>query len=143
MAASAAFILLQKLLVPHSSISLTLTVDVLASVALSFVFGMLFKPADMDVLVAFYARVRPFGCWGPVRAEAVKRGLVPARDPMPRIDLLNGLLTALFQMALALVPFYLFLRRWPEMALWIAALIGLGIGLYFTWYRNLPSADET
>ncbi len=143
MAASAAFILLQKLLVPHSSISLTLAVDVLASVALSLVFGMLFKPADMDVLVAFYARVRPFGCWGPVRAEAVKRGLVPARDPMPRIDLLNGLLTALFQMALALVPFYLFLRRWPEMALWMAALIGLGIGLYFTWYRNLPSADET
>lgn len=143
MAASAAFILLQKLLVPQWSISLTLTVDVLASLALTLLFGWLFKPADIDVLVKFYAKVRPFGCWGPVRAEAVKRGLVPAHDPMPRIDLLNGLLTALFQMALALVPFYLFLRRWSEMGLWLGALAGLSVVLYFTWYKNLPAADET
>ncbi len=70
--------------------------------------------------------MRPFGCWGPVRAEAVQRGLVPARDPMPRIDLLNGLVTAMFQLALALVPFYLFLRRWPQMGAWLAVLVDVG-----------------
>ena len=62
---------------------------------------------------------------------------------MPRIDLLNGFLTALFQMALALVPFYLFLRRWPQMWWWLAVLAGLGVILYFTWYKNLPAKDET
>ena len=143
MATSAMFILLQKLLFPNWSISLTLTVDVLASLALTLLLGARLKPADLDVLVKFYARVRPFGFWGPVRAEAVKRGLVPAHDPMPRIDLLNGLLTALFQLALALVPFYLFLRRWPQMWWWLTALAGLGVVLYFTWYKHLPAKDET
>jgi Na+/proline symporter len=143
MAASATFILLQKLLCPQWSISLTLTVDVLASVALTLTFGAWLPPADREVLVKFYARVRPFGFWGPIRAEAVKRGLVPARDPMPRLDLLNGFITALFQAALALVPFYLFLRRWPQMWLGIAALAALSIVLYFTWYKHLPAREES
>ncbi len=143
MAASAAFILLQKLLFPDWSISRTLIVDVLASVALTLAFGVLLPPADREVLVKFYARVRPFGFWGPIRCEAVNRGLVPAADPMPRIDLLNSLLTALFQAALALVPFYLFLRRWPQMWVGIAALAVLSVVLYFTWYRNLPAKEET
>jgi solute:Na+ symporter, SSS family len=142
MISSAAFILLQKLLFPKWTIGLTLTVDVLVSVALTLLLGALLRPADMEVLVKFYARVRPFGCWGPVRAEAVRRGLVPARDPMPRIDLLNGLVTALFQAALALVPFYLFLRQWRQMYLWLGALAILSVVLYFTWYKNLPARDE-
>ncbi|HEY5913533.1 MAG TPA: hypothetical protein VJA21_23345 [Verrucomicrobiae bacterium] len=142
MAASAAFILLQKLIFPQWGISVTLTVDVLVSVVLTLAFGALLKPADREVLVKFYARVRPFGFWGPIRAEAVKRGLVPANDRMPRIDLLNGFITALFQAALALVPFYLFLRRWPQMWAWIAALALLSVVLYFTWYKNLPAKDE-
>jgi solute:Na+ symporter, SSS family len=143
MAASAAFILLQKLLFPKWSISLTLTVDVLASLGLTLLLGALLKPADLEVLVKFYAKVRPFGFWGPVRAEAVKRGLVPAHDPMPRMDMVNALLTALFQAALALVPFYLFLRRWSQMWLWLAILGLLAVVLYFTWYKNLPARDET
>lgn len=142
MAASAAFILLQKLLFPRWSVSLTLTVDVLASVAFSLGFGALLKPADLEVLVKFYTKVRPFGFWGPVRAEAVKRGLVPANDPMPGIDILNAFITALFQLALALVPFYLFLRRWPELWFWVATLGVLAVVLYFTWYKNLPAKEE-
>ncbi|MBN1854241.1 MAG: hypothetical protein JW829_16045 [Pirellulales bacterium] len=142
MVASAVFILLQKLLVPNWSIQWTLAVDVLASVVLTMLCGILLKPADLDVLVKFYAQVRPFGFWGPVRQEAVKRGFVPKIDPMPRIDLLNGLLAALFQMALALVPFYLFLRQWPQMGWWLSILTGLGVVLYFTWYKNLPARDE-
>jgi Na+/proline symporter len=143
MAASAGFILLQKVLRPQWSISLTLTVDVLASLALTLGFGAWLKPADREVLVRFYTKVRPFGFWGPVRAEAVRRGLVPARDPVPRLDLLNGLLTAWFQAALALVPFHLFLRRWPAMWFWTAILAGLSVVLYFTWYKHLPAKDET
>jgi solute:Na+ symporter, SSS family len=142
MGASAVFILLQKLLFPNWSISLTLTVDVLASLGLTLMCGALLQPAGMDVLVKFYTKVRPFGFWGPVRAEAVKRGLVPARDPMPGVDVLNGLLTALFQAALALVPIYLFLRQWPQMWLWLALLGLLSVALYFTWYKNLPARDE-
>lgn len=34
------------------------------------------KPDDMDHLVKYYAQARPIGFWGPVRAEAIKQGLV-------------------------------------------------------------------
>lgn len=143
MAASAAFILLQKLAFPTWSISLTLTVDVLASLVIALSLGAWLKPADLNVLVTFYAKVRPFGFWRPVRAEAAKRGLVPAHDPMPRLDLLNAFLTAGFQLALALVPFYLFLHRWPQMWTWLIALLVLAGTLYVTWYRHLPARDES
>jgi len=35
----------------------------------AFVFLMLTKPEPMDKLCSFYRRMRPFGFWGPVRAE--------------------------------------------------------------------------
>jgi len=37
---------------------------------------LLTKPEDMDHLVMFYTMTRPPGFWGPVREEAVKRGLI-------------------------------------------------------------------
>jgi len=142
MAASALVILLQKLLAGHWSISRTLMFDVLSSLALSVAFGFVTRPAELDVLVKFYARVRPFGFWGPIRQEAIRRGLVPADDRMPTIDACNGLLCVVFQCALAIAPFYLFLRQWTFAAMWAVLLLGLAFVLYWTWYRNLPSETE-
>jgi Na+/proline symporter len=34
------------------------------------------KPDDMDHLVRYYVMARPWGFWGPVRTEAVRRGLI-------------------------------------------------------------------
>ena len=142
MAATAAFIGVQKACWGDWSVSRTLTVDVLASLALTILIGWLHRPTELEVLVRFYAKVRPFGFWGPVRAEAVKRGLVPADDRMPLVDALNGVITAVFQIALALAPFYLFLRDWPRLWVWCGILAAVGAVLYFTWYRNLPSREE-
>jgi hypothetical protein len=61
---------------------------------------------------------------------------------MPRIDMLNGLVTAVFQFSLALLPFYLFLRNWTQLGVWAAVVALLTFILYFTWYKNLPSKDE-
>ena len=62
---------------------------------------------------------------------------------MPLVDMLNGLITAFFQVALALVPFYIFLREWALAGIWGGVLAALGLILYYTWYRNLPSPEET
>jgi len=35
------------------------------------------KPDDMDHLVEYYVQARPAGFWGPVRREAIRRGLMP------------------------------------------------------------------
>jgi SSS family solute:Na+ symporter len=142
MAASASLIFLQKLLFPSLSPAQALGFDTLACFLATLVIGFASQPTDMEILVEFYSRIRPFGIWGPVRKEAVRRGLVPARDPMPAFDALNGLLTAVFQLSLALIPFYSFLRRWNQALIWFIIAVVLGIVLYFTWYKNLPSREE-
>jgi len=143
MVATAVLIGLQKTFFGDWSASRTLAFDTLMSLVMTVVIGWLTRPTDMEVLVRFYAKVRPFGFWGPVRTEAARRGLVPASDRMPLIDALNGVITAFFQVALALVPFYLFLREWARAWFWGGILAALSVLLYFTWYRNLPSREET
>jgi SSS family solute:Na+ symporter len=142
MAASASLIFLQKSLFPSLSPAQALGFDILACFLVTLSIGFACKPTDMEILVEFYSRIRPFGFWGPVRKEAIRRGFVPARDPMPAFDALNGLLTAVFQLSLALIPFYCFLRRWNQALIWSIIAVVLGIILYFTWYKNLPSREE-
>jgi solute:Na+ symporter, SSS family len=142
MVASAALIILQKVFFADWSAALTLGADTVATVVVTLAAGFITKPTDMEVLVRFYSKVRPFGVWKPVRLESERRGLVPVGDPMPRIDMMNGFITIFFQIGLALVPFYLFLRQWGPMAGALAGVCALGVVLYFTWYKNLPSPDE-
>jgi SSS family solute:Na+ symporter len=142
MIVSALIIVAQKVFAPDWSTVQTLAVDTAGSFIATIIIGFLNAPTDMDVLVGFYSKVRPFGFWGPVRHEAERRGMVPVDDPMPRTDLMNGFITAVFQVSLALIPFYLFLREFNMMGLWIGIAGALAVVLYFTWYKNLPSPDE-
>jgi Na+/proline symporter len=123
-----------------SAIQLPVTIG--ASLVLCLWLGFLLPPADRNVLVRFYASVRPFGVWGPVRADAVAQGLVPANDPLPRLDVLNGFLTMGLQVALCLVPFYGLLWRFEAAGIALAAVLVLLLVLWFTWYRVLPPRDE-
>jgi len=143
MAVSAGLITLRLILFRNLHAAASLGADMALSFVTTIVIARLTRPADMEVLVKFYARVRPFGFWGPVRREAERRGLVPAGDPMPKIDALNGLLTMVFQFGLALLPFYLFLRNWKQLGLWAGVVAALAVILYFSWYKTLPAKNET
>lgn len=132
MIATAGVIVLQKIFYPGAPVYVWLPANVAASILVTVIVCLQTAPPDREVLVQFYSRVRPFGFWGPVRREAEKRGLVPERDPMPSLDAVNGLLTAVFQFGLALVPFYGLLRMWREAVIWGAVVAGLGVALYFT-----------
>ena len=114
-----------------------------SSLVVTVVITFLTPPADTDSLVRFYAKVRPFGLWKPVRLEAVRRGLVPANDPMPRLDVLNALIASFFQLGLGFAPFYMFLKDWANAGLWLGLVLISALVLYFTWYKNLPSPEET
>jgi Na+/proline symporter len=142
MGVSAVLISLRLVFVKGLHASASLAIDVGLALVTTTVMAVLTKPADMEVLVKFYAKVRPFGFWGPVRRECVKRGLVPAKDKMPKIDILNGFVAAAFQFSLAILPFYLFLRNWKQLGLWSGAAAAIAVVLYFTWYKNLPAKDE-
>ncbi len=142
MAVSAVLITLRLVFFHNLHQAASLGTDMALCFVTTMIVAQLHKPADMDILVKFYSRVRPFGFWGPVRKEAVRRGLVPARDMMPRIDALNGLLTMIFQFSLAMLPFYLFLRNWNQLAVWGGIVAVMSVILYFTWYKTLPAKDE-
>ena len=139
---SAGVIIVQKLFFNTWSAQLSLSFDTISSVIISLLLGFVFKPTDTEVLLKFYSKVRPFGFWKPIRLEAEKRGLIPVKDSMPKYDILNGFLTVIFQVSLALIPFFLFLRQWKNMIAWLFVFAIMGVFLYFTWYKKLPSPEE-
>jgi solute:Na+ symporter, SSS family len=142
MVLSALVIVSQKIFFPGWQIGPTLAMDIFISFVLAVTLGFSCEPTETDVLVKFYSKVRPFGFWKPIRLAAEQQGLVPVNDPMPKIDMVNGGISVFFQASLSLIPFYLFLRRWNEVGLWIAIALALSVVLYFTWYKHLPSPDE-
>jgi len=143
MVATAAFIAVQKIFFSEISSTHSLGINIVASFILTVIIGFIVKPTDREILVKFYSRIRPFGFWRPVRLEAVKRGLVAAKDKEPWFDALNGLITPVYQFLIALIPFYLLLRQWNNLWLTLGGLAVVVVILYFTWYKNLPSRDET
>jgi Na+/proline symporter len=142
MVGTAVFAFAQRLLLPDWPVYIAVGVVMTASFVWTIIATVLTKPTDIEVLVKFYVRVRPFGFWKPIREEAEWRGLIPQNDPMPRIDMLNALIASLFQLCLGIIPFYLLLRNWNQAILWGAICLVTVVVLYFTWYKNLPSADE-
>jgi solute:Na+ symporter, SSS family len=142
MAASTAVVVIQKVLLNDLPLYWTIAFLMLSCFALTVLITFLTKPADMETLVSFYAKVRPFGVWGPVRREAVRRGLVPANDPMPRMDIVNAVVASFFQLCLGIIPMYMFLKEWTSMSLWLTLCAGTLVVLYFTWYKYLPSPEE-
>lgn len=142
MAASTAVVVAHKAFLDFLPLHQAILFLMVGSTLVTVVITWLTPPADMESLVQFYARVRPFGFWKPVRLEAERRGLIPVNDRMPRIDILNAFLASGLQLCLGIVPFYVFLRQWSWAGVWGVITLAVGLILYFTWYRNLPSPDE-
>ncbi len=143
MAACTGVVVVHKVFLNDLPLHWAIAFLVLTSFAVTAAITFLTKPADMETLVGFYARVRPFGVWGPVRREAIRRGLVPAKDPMPTMDVVNAVIASFFQLCLGIFPMYMFLKEWSSMWLWLVLCACTLVVLYFTWYRNLPSPSET
>ena len=141
MAASAGVVVCQKALFSDLSASASLAGNVTGCFIVTLACGFLAKPTSMDTLVQFYARVRPFGFWGPVRREAAKRSLVPERDLTGVLDAFNGVAACVFQACLCLVPFYFFLGKTLQLWVSTASLVVSSVTLYFTWYKTLPERE--
>ncbi len=142
MAGSAAVNLILVLLPSDAPGHVVLAVNIGACFYITLAAGLFCSPPDMEVLLEFYTKIRPFGFWGPVKREARRRGLIPPKDHTELYDILNGLLTAAYQVSLALIPFYAFLRFWRDAGIWLAVSLLLTVILYFTWYRTLPPRSD-
>jgi SSS family solute:Na+ symporter len=142
MAASTCVVVVHKVFFNDLPLHWAIVFLMVSSFGLTVLITVLTEPADMETLVRFYSKVRPFGVWGPVRREAVRRGLVPARDALPTMDVLNAFIASFFQLCLGLIPFYMFLKDWANMTIWLLLCALTVVVLYFSWYKFLPSADE-
>ncbi|MBK8974442.1 MAG: hypothetical protein IPM29_00805 [Planctomycetes bacterium] len=121
---------------------LRLPLLVAGSLAICVAFGRALPPSPRDALVRFYSGVRPFGVWGPVRADAVRAGLVPVADPLPRLDAINGVLTLALQVSLALVPVYALLWMEREALTALACVGAVCVALAVTWRRTLAASSD-
>jgi SSS family solute:Na+ symporter len=111
------------------------------STTTSLVASLLTRPAELETLKAFYRRIRPPGLWGPVKAAVL------SEDPQTPVDcfakdLLSTVIAGAGLHCLFMSSCYACTKQWTAFA---AALVAVGVsalGLYFTWYRSLPSKDE-
>jgi solute:Na+ symporter, SSS family len=114
--------------------------SLVACVAVTF----LTAPVPEATLVKFYRIVRPFGIWGPVRAQS---GLSPEELRSPGENVWLSLSSVVLGMVaitgLYLSPMYLVGHWHAAAAAWMGAAVLACLGLYFTWYRHLPPPEES
>ncbi|GAB4521470.1 MAG: Na+:solute symporter [Amphiplicatus sp.] len=99
-------------------------------------------PTDMETLMKFYERTRPWGFWGPVRRALAAKGTPVAPNRDFARDMFNVAVGIVWQTALVAAPVYLVIRDMTGM--WIAlaiAAIGATI-LKFTWYDHLKDDPD-
>ena len=96
------------------------------------------KPTDMDVLVNFYEKSRPFGFWGEVRKQC-KPELVQEAKVENKRDLMLLGPACIWQLTLFCMMTSIVVKKW-DVFIASAAVVGvLSFILYKYWYKNLKT----
>lgn len=116
----------------------TLVISLVGCVAGS----LLTAPDDPEVLKNFYLKVRPWGCWGPVREQlrATYPDLVANHD-FGR-DAFNVVVGIAWQTALTVAGIYLVLQDWQALAWCAAVVVVTSVILKFSWYDKLQDYPD-
>jgi SSS family solute:Na+ symporter len=110
-----------------------------ACIAACVISSLLTKPDDIEVLKKFYAKVRPWGFWGPVLAEVQKEyPQVGANKNFVR-DAINVLVGIVWQTSLVAAPIFMVIKHWPEFITAMLIAVITSIVLWFNWYKKLEN----
>lgn len=94
-------------------------------------------PTDLDVLVNFYGKTRPWGFWQPIAQRARTKDASIERNPFFKRDMMNVLVATTAQTLLVIAPLYLILHEYTNLLISLG-LIGITmIILKFTWWDKL------
>jgi hypothetical protein len=96
---------------------------------------LLTKPTDLDVLVHFYKKTRPFGLWGPVRKYLHEEQL-DYIDSENRKDMLSVPFAFIYQVMLFMIPMQIIIHSFSSLAWSLPLFITGCLGMYFLWYKN-------
>ena len=124
---------------PYVSFPLVATLSMIGCFAGTW----LTQPTQESILVSFYRSVRPFGFWGRIRKRSgLTADELNTRSESPTLAVWNVILSSVLILCAYLCPMYL-VGHWhgPALGCFLGALV-LAVTLYFTWYRNLPPAEE-
>ncbi|WP_420458158.1 sodium:solute symporter family protein [Neolewinella sp.] len=113
---------------------------ILACSVAGCIFGTYACPlGDRAAIKRFYRRTRPWGFWGPIRAEVMAENpnFVPNRD-FGR-DVVNILIGIVWQMAQVVIPIYFIIKDNGRMVLWSAVLVLTTALLKRLWWDRLEA----
>jgi hypothetical protein len=108
-----------------------------AAIAITY----LTDPTRPEVLKAFFRDTKPFGFWQPVRDRiaALEMDTIRAEN---RRDIWAICLAVPWQLVLFLTTMMFVTRAWDTFFTLLGVLVALTVGLYFTWFRHLSTAEE-
>jgi Na+/proline symporter len=108
-----------------------------AAIAITY----LTDPTRPEVLKTFFRDTKPFGFWQPVRdrIEALEMDTIRAEN---RRDIWAICLAVPWQLVLFLTTMMFVTRAWGTFFTLLGVLVVLTVGLYFTWFRHLSTAEE-
>ncbi len=94
-------------------------------------------PTETAVLHHFYTTVRPWGFWGPVKAQvlAADPSFQPNRNF--RLNMFNVVLGIIAQLCLTILPMYLLLSQTLPLLITVGILVVTGSILKKTWWDRL------
>ncbi len=112
-----------------------LVVSLLASI-----FGsVLTEPDEEEVLKSFYKTVHPWGFWKPIYEKLVAEDQHFKRNTSCKRDLTNVVIGTIWQMTLVLVPLYLLIYKFSNLALVCIVLLITSYILKKNWYDKLEA----
>jgi solute:Na+ symporter, SSS family len=96
------------------------------------------KDTDMDILVNFYKKTKPFGFWEPVRKVCDPEFVREVKKETTR-DILLLIPTIIWQIGFFIMMTALVLRKWGSTLAWLGVVIAMSLVLYQYWYKNLKA----
>ena len=94
-------------------------------------------PTETAVLHHFYTTVRPWGFWGPVKAQVLAADPTFQPNRNFRLNMFNVVLGIIAQLCLTILPMYLLLSQTLPLLVTIGILVVTGSILKKTWWDRL------
>jgi Na+/proline symporter len=132
---------LQRAFMPHMNEWTQFSIMILISFGATIIGSLLTAETPRDIVTSFYRTTRPFGVWGPLwKKLAQDERTVWSREH--RFDILSTITALTWQITLFLLPMQLLTRNWIGFSCTAPIFLAACVGLYFFWWKNLPSPNE-
>src|SRR5690606_30220604 len=95
------------------------------------------KQDDMEVLKAFYIKVRPWGLWTPVRESINEEFPNVKANPYFTRDMFNVVVGVIWQTSMVAAPIFLVIQHWPEFILSLSVTAITSLLLWKYWWKTL------